>query len=113
MAAKQVNVFVTRWSGGQHPSIGAITRVMQQEGLQPYTWTNSPNHRYAVRSHGYNKVLYVLDGTLELILPDQNQRVILRAGDRADIPAGVRHGVNVGSGGVQCVEAAQRGLVRR
>lgn len=106
MASRQVGLQVTRWSGSQHPTISSITRLMQKEGLRPYMWMNMPNHRYAVRSHGYNKVLYVVDGTLEITLPDSNQRVVLRAGDRIDIPAGVRHGTNVGSNGARCVEAA-------
>lgn len=113
MALKQLAVQVTRWSGSQHPTVSVITRQMQKEGLRPYMWMNMPNHRYAVRSHGYNKVLYVLDGTLEITLPDSNQRLVLRAGDRIDIPAGVRHGTNVGSGGAKCVEATLRGEVKR
>jgi quercetin dioxygenase-like cupin family protein len=69
-------------------------------------WGNNPNHRYAVRSHGYDKVLYVVEGALEIILPDNNQKVRLRAGDRIDVPAGIRHGTIIGSGGARCVEAA-------
>jgi len=76
-------------------------------------WVNTPNHRYAVRSHGYEKVLYVIEGTLELSFPDENQRVVLRAGDRIDIPAGVRHGTTVGNGGAKCVEAAKAESRRR
>lgn len=108
MALKQATVQVVRWQGNQHPTLSNITRLMQKEGLRPYMWMNMPNHRYAVRSHGYAKVLYVIDGTLEIILPDSNQRSTLRAGDRVEIPAGVRHGTNVGSSGAKCVEAARR-----
>lgn len=114
MADHQNGVQVRRWQGGQHPTLGAITRQMQDEGLRPYMWMNMPNHRHAVRSHGYHKVLYVIDGTLEVTLPDSNQRVRLRSGDRLDIPAGVRHGTIVGMGGAKCVEASlNRRRVRR
>lgn len=106
MAIEQSAVRVTRWSGGQHPTLSHITRHMQKEGLRPYQWDNAPNHRYAVRSHGYTKVVYVVEGTLEITLPDSNQRVRLRSGDRVEIPAGVRHGTIVGSTGATCVEAA-------
>lgn len=99
-------VRVTRWTGGQHPTMSTITRMMKAQGLRPYMWTNAPNHRYAVRSHGYDKVLYVVEGALELVLPDSNQRTRLRPGDRADIPAGTRHGTIVSSSGVMCVEAS-------
>lgn len=106
MAIDQSVVRVIRWSGGQHPTLSGITREMKKQGLRPFMWDNAPNHRYAVRSHGYDKVLYVIEGNLEITLPDSNQRMRLRSGDRIDIPAGVRHGTIVGSGGVKCVEAA-------
>jgi mannose-6-phosphate isomerase-like protein (cupin superfamily) len=110
MAIEQSAVRVTRWTGGQHPTMSIISRNMQKEGLRPYQWDNMPNHRYAVRSHGYSKVMYVVEGILEITLPDSNQRVRLRAGDRVEIPAGVRHGAIVGSTGVKCVEAAANKL---
>ncbi|HLV37127.1 MAG TPA: hypothetical protein VKY59_18545 [Spirillospora sp.] len=106
MTVRNDAVRVKRWTGGQHPTMSVITRQMKQEGLRPYMWMNMANHRYAVRSHGYDKVLYVIEGSVEVILPDSNQRVILRAGDRTDIPAGVRHGTIVGKTGAKCVEAS-------
>lgn len=112
MATQASTVEVTRWGESAHPTIANITRLIQKEGLRPYMWMNLPNHRYAVRSHGYAKVLYVVEGTLEITLPDSNRRHILRAGDRLDIPAGVRHGTNVGSAGAKCVEAATSGPQR-
>jgi mannose-6-phosphate isomerase-like protein (cupin superfamily) len=106
MSSVQTGVRVQRWSGGQHPTVSTITRLMQKEGLRPYMWVNTPNHRYAVRSHGYDKVLFVIDGTLEIMFPDSNQMIRLRPGDRVDIQAGVRHGTIVGSSGAKCVEAS-------
>jgi mannose-6-phosphate isomerase-like protein (cupin superfamily) len=106
MAVKNDAVRIKRWSGGQHPTLSAITRLMKEEGLRPYMWMNMPNHRYAVRSHGYDKVFYVVEGMVEVVFPDSNQRVILRSGDRTDIPAGVRHGTIVGNTGAKCVEAS-------
>ncbi|MDX2159784.1 MAG: cupin domain-containing protein [bacterium] len=99
-------VRVTRWSGGQHPTLSTITRQMQREQMRPYFWENAPNYRYGARSHGYAKVMYVVEGTIELNFPDTNARLRLRAGDRVEIPAGVRHGAIVGSSGAKCVEAA-------
>lgn len=113
MATQQPTVAITRWQGGQHPTLSAITRQMKHEGLRPYLWDNAPNYRYAVRSHNYHKVLYVVEGSLEITLPDSNQRAILRTGDRIDIPAGVRHGTIVGNRGAQCAEAAMRNLPAR
>lgn len=106
MNIKQASVCLTRWHGGQHPTFSAITREMKKEGLRPYMWENKANQRYGVRSHGYHKVLYVIEGQVEITLPDSNQRMNLRAGDRVDIPAGVRHGTIIGASGAKCVEAA-------
>jgi mannose-6-phosphate isomerase-like protein (cupin superfamily) len=108
MSTKVATVAITRWQGSQHPSMSNIMQRMKDDGLRPYMWMNMPNHRYAVRSHNYDKVLYVIDGTVEVTLPDSNQRVILRAGDRIEIPAGVRHGTIIGNSGAKCVEAAKR-----
>ncbi len=106
MNIRQTSVRLTRWHGSQHPTFSTITREMKKEGLRPYMWVNMPNHRYAVRSHGYDKVLYVIEGTVEITLPDVNQRMSLRPGDRIDVPAGVRHGTIIGATGAKCVEAA-------
>jgi hypothetical protein len=112
MSIEQAGVRVTRWSGPQNPSMSAITKLMQAEGLRPYMWMNMPNHRYGVRSHGYKKVLFVLEGMIEIQLPDSNQQVRLRAGDRIDIAPYVRHNTIVGQNGAKCVEAAAAGVKR-
>jgi quercetin dioxygenase-like cupin family protein len=106
MSIVQKDVKIIRWRGSEHPTFSNITRQMKKEGLRPYMWTNMANHRYGIRSHGYDKVLYVVDGSIELSFPDLGQQVIMRPGDRVDVPAGVRHGTIVGNKGACCVEAA-------
>lgn len=97
-------VKVIRWRGGQHPTYQTIARLMENEGLRPYAWTQGPNARQALRSHGYSKVMYCVDGVVEVILPDFDQRVTLRPGDRMDVPRGVRYAIIVGARGARCVE---------
>ena len=97
---------ITRWRGGQHPTLEKITRQMRDEGLRPYVWSNTPNFRYPVRSHGYHKTLYCIQGTLELMFPDSKQRITLKSGDRIDLPRGVRYGTIVGPAGTQCIEGS-------
>lgn len=106
MATQFDRVSITRWQNSQHPSMNIIMKKMKEEGLRAYEWSNSPNHRYGVRSHNYHKVLYVLEGSLDIALPESNQSVTLKAGDRIDIPSGVRHGLIVGNKGAKCVEAS-------
>ena len=107
MISNSQTVIVDRWSSSQHPSMQNVTKHMKAEGLRPYMWEGLPNYRHAIRSHGYTKILYILDGAVEVILPDTNQRLRLKVGDRVEIPSGVRHGINVGSSGTKCCEAAR------
>lgn len=102
--AQQVRI--VRWHGGQHPTLDNITRLMKDEGLRPYMWVNTPNFRYAVRSHGYDKTLYCVTGSLEISFPETKQRVILKAGDRIDMPRGLRYSAIIGASGAQCVEGS-------
>lgn len=108
MVSKYSTVEIKRWQGSQHPSLNNIMRIVKDEGLRPYSWDCTPNYRYAVRSHNYHKTLFVTEGTLEITFPDSNQRITLRGGDRIDIPANVRHGMNSGNTGARCIEASRR-----
>jgi hypothetical protein len=100
----RAEVKVTRWRGGQHPTFEAITSKMTAEGMRPYAWTQGPNFRRPVCSHGYGKVIYCVEGVLEVILPDLNQQTNLRPGDRLELPRGVRYAAIAGPSGVRCVE---------
>ncbi len=102
------NIKIIRWRGGQHPTYQTISQKMEQEGLRPYAWSNGPNFRYAPRSHGYGKVLYCVEGTVEVILPDANQSVVLRPGDRMELPRGVRHATIIGPNGARCLESTKQ-----
>ncbi len=106
MAAGTQQVRVVRWRGGQHPTLDNITRRMRDEGLRPYVWVNAPNFRYPPRSHGYDKTLYCVQGSLEVMFPETKQRVMLRSGDRIDMPHGVRYSAIIGPNGAQCVEGS-------
>ncbi|GAB4418258.1 MAG: hypothetical protein Kow00106_14240 [Anaerolineae bacterium] len=97
---------LVRWRGGQHPTLDIITRLMRDEYLRPYVWVNAPNSRHPVRSHGYDKTIYCVQGSIEIILPDARQRVVLGPGDRIDLPRGMRYGAVVGPAGAQCVEGS-------
>lgn len=106
MAIEVTQVEITRWQGSQNPSVSAITRLMNKEGLIPYDWRGTPNSRQAVRSNNYHRIIYVTAGALDVVLPDVNQSAKLRVGDRIAIPAGIRHGLIAGHTGVECLEAA-------
>lgn len=77
---------------------------MANEGLSYYTWSNGPFDVYSAHSHGYDKVIYVIQGSITFGLPELGQSLTLNAGDRLDLPAGVVHNAHVGAEGVICLE---------
>jgi len=60
---------------------------------------------YAAHSHSYNKVIYVVQGSITFGLPELGKRLTLKAGDRLDLPSGTVHDAQVGAQGVVCLEA--------
>ena len=96
---------VTPWSEAAAPTQSALSRLMAEEGLSPYSWSNGPFDIYAAHSHSYNKVIYVVQGSITFGLPELGKQLTLQAGDRLDLPAGTVHDARVGAQGVICLEA--------
>jgi len=96
---------VTPWADAIPPSQSTLRRLMSDEGLDPYSWSNGPHDTYAAHSHSYNKVIYVVQGSITFGLPGLGKQLTLKAGDRLDLPAGVLHDAVVGAQGVVCLEA--------
>jgi quercetin dioxygenase-like cupin family protein len=78
---------------------------MTREGLAPYRWSNGPGDIYPAHTHGYDKIIYVVHGSITFGLSDTGGAVSLGLGDRLDLPAGTTHDAVVGDGGVACLEA--------
>ena len=96
---------VTPWADSVPPTQSTLRRLMAEEGLSPYTWSNGPHDIYAAHSHTYNKVIYIVQGSITFGLPELGTQFTLKAGDRLDLPAGVIHDAVVGVQGVVCLEA--------
>jgi len=81
--------------------------ALRAEGLVPYSWSNGPGDRYEPHSHGYDKVLVAVAGSITFLLSERSRDrdVVLEMGDRLELPAGTVHGATVGSRGVTCLEA--------
>lgn len=96
---------VTRWPDTATPTQSTLWRLMTDEGLNPYSWSNGPFDVYTPHSHSYNKVIYVVQGSITFGLPELGQELTMKAGDRLDLPAGIVHDAHVGAEGVVCLEA--------
>lgn len=95
---------VTPWADSTAPTQSTLWQIMVDEGLSPYSWSNGPHDIYAAHTHGYDKVIYVVRGSITFGLPELGQRLTLKAGDRLDLPASTFHDAVVGSQGVVCLE---------
>ena len=102
---KQDNIDVHKWSGDLEPDEAAMRKLLDEEGLHPYRWSNGPGDVYGTHSHAFHKVIYVVKGSITFGLPDAGDRILLNTGDRLDLPAGISHNAVVGSKGVVCLEA--------
>ena len=97
-------LLVTPWPAPEQPTRSALWQLMVDEGLGPYEWTNSPFDRYSAHMHSYDKVIYVVQGSITFGLPELGKQITLKAGDRLDLPANTVHDAYVGAEGVVCLE---------
>jgi uncharacterized protein YjlB len=95
---------VTPWADPVSPTQSTLWQKMVDEGLSPYSWSNGPHDVYSAHTHSYDKVIYVVRGSITFGLPELGQRHTLNAGDRLDLPAGTVHDAVVGERGVVCLE---------
>ena len=102
---KNSDIEIIRWPGDQLPDETTLRKILADEDLHPYIWSNGPGDVYGAHSHGYHKVIYVVRGSITFGLPDFGDKVILNAGDRLELPSGVTHDAVVGKQGVACLEA--------
>jgi mannose-6-phosphate isomerase-like protein (cupin superfamily) len=98
------SVKVISWPDENVPSRDELQRIMTNEGLSPYAWSNGPHDVYAAHTHTYDKVIYVVSGSITFGLPDLERNVTLFPGDRLDLPKGTIHDALVGKDGVVCLE---------
>jgi quercetin dioxygenase-like cupin family protein len=96
---------VTKWPGPEAPTERAVRGSLSLENLRPYQWSNGPGDVYAPHCHTYEKVIYVLSGSITFGLVDLHAELHLGPGDRLDLPAGITHDARVGPHGVVCLEA--------
>jgi quercetin dioxygenase-like cupin family protein len=77
---------------------------LKAEATGCYSWSNGPGDRYAPHSHGYEKVLYCVEGSIRFVLEDEGRALELKAGDRMVLPRGTVHSAVVGAHGCTCIE---------
>ena len=77
---------------------------LRAEAGDCHSWSNGPGDRYGAHDHGYEKVLYCVEGSITFVIEPEGRRLELKAGDRMVLPARTSHSAVVGGGGCTCIE---------
>jgi quercetin dioxygenase-like cupin family protein len=97
---------VTPWPSDKQPTLEEIEQYFDEQELDTYyNWAGTANSTIDGHTHGYHKVLFVLEGNVKFEFPTRHETLHLNAGDRLELPAGIRHNAVVGVDGVVCVES--------
>jgi len=96
---------VIPWNNRLTPTEKELAKFLHDEGLRCYPWSNAPHDLYSPHLHTYDKIIYVVRGSITFILPEENKSLTLHAGDKLELPANTVHSAVVGGQGVKCLEA--------
>jgi quercetin dioxygenase-like cupin family protein len=97
---------VTRWQAAVLPTPEQIKMIFQAEGLLPTEESLSPKTVIPDHRHPFDEIRMVVSGTLFLNI--SGNQMLLRPGDRIDIPANTRHSKSAeGEDGCICVVASR------
>ena len=95
---------VTPWDQEAPPTEEDIKEDLAEQELRVYNWSSPPEGIFAGHTHGYHKVIYVINGSIKFDFPTRHKTINLSTGDRLELPAGIRHSAVVGGDGVTCLE---------
>ncbi len=96
---------ITPWTEDTPATEEELRDYMEGQELTVHTWASPAHGKFDGHTHGYHKILFVITGSIKFEFPTRHKTVTLKAGDRLDLPAGLRHLAEVGGDGVKCLEA--------
>ncbi len=97
-------MIVTRWQAPVLPSVDQIKIIFDAEGLSPNEEIFEPQTVIPDHRHPFDEVRMVVSGSLFLNIA--GNQLLLRAGDRIEIPANTRHSKSVeGQDACVCIVA--------
>ena len=100
-------IHIEKWPRPNIPTEAELRQLLVNEGLDPTLWSSDAGDVFAEHTHTYQKIIFVVKGSITFGFPIDGEPTTLRVGDRLDLPAGVRHNAVVGPEGVTCLEAQQ------
>jgi len=85
-------MIVTRWQAPIIPSIEQIKMILVNEGLEPVEEILPQNGKIKEHRHPFDEIRMVVDG--ELLVNVSGNQLLLRPGDRIEIPSNTKHQYN-------------------
>lgn len=82
-------MMMTRWQASLTPSKEQISAILEHEGLDPFEETLEASLKISEHRHPFAEVRVVAVG--ELLTTVAGNQVLLRSGDRIEIPANTKH----------------------
>ncbi len=82
-------MIVTRWQAAVLPSAEQVKMIFEGEGLSPVEETLPPGVNVTDRRLPFDQVRMVVSGSL--LMNIAGNQILLRSGDRIDLPANTKH----------------------
>lgn len=82
-------MLVTRWQAPMLPTNEQIKLIFESENLSPSEESLAPNSTVGEHRHPFDEIRVVTSG--KLFMNISGNHILLREGDRIDIPANTRH----------------------
>ncbi len=79
------------------PTKEQIKMMLEAEGLEPFEEHFSAATKISEHRHPFNEVRMLIEG--EMVFNIAGNQLLIRAGDRLEIPANTRHSFEVRAGG--------------
>lgn len=92
-------VRVALWEEPRRPSEEALRARLAADGYQVVRWASEPATGYPPHLHIYPEVIWLVSGSLTVILPAEERLLELEPGDRIETPPGLVHGTLAGADG--------------
>lgn len=95
------------WDGPGRPDEEALRRCLTDAGYQVVKWTSEPATGYPSHIHIYPELLWLIAGSLTVILSAEGRMIELAPGDRVELPRGLAHGTLAGADGAAYLVATK------
>jgi quercetin dioxygenase-like cupin family protein len=92
---------VSLWEERRRPDEKQLREQLAAGSYQVVKWTSEPGQAYLPHAHIYPELLWLLTGSLTVILTAEKRMLELGPGDRIETPPGMLHALLAGPDGAE------------